>query len=55
MLLTAENGWMGDVVHGRDKKTELKKQIDDWREEEGLEPVDWSSEPDDREKEPGAW
>ena len=55
MLLTAENGWMGDVVHGRDKKAELKKQIDDWREEEGLEPVDWSREPDDREEEPGAW
>ena len=55
MLLTAENGWMGDVVHGRDKKAELKKQIDDWREEEGLEPVDWSKEPDDREQAPSAW
>jgi len=31
-------------VHGRDKKAELKKQIDDWREEQGLEPVDWGRE-----------
>ena len=23
MLLTAENGWLGDVVHGPDKQAEL--------------------------------
>lgn len=37
MLLTAENGWMGDVLPGPDKKAELRKAVD----EAGLEPVEW--------------
>ena len=44
MLLTAENGWLGEVVHGPDKKRELQEAIDRYREEEGLEPVDWGNE-----------
>jgi hypothetical protein len=41
MLLTAENGWLGDVAHGRDKKAELMRAIDEHRAAEGLPPVDW--------------
>lgn len=44
MLLTAENGWMGDYVHGPDKVAELRAALDEYRAEEGLEPVDWDSE-----------
>jgi hypothetical protein len=44
MLLTAENGWLGDYAHGPDKKAELRKAIDEYRAEEGLEPVDWEAE-----------
>lgn len=44
MLLTAENGWLGDFVHGPDKKAELRRAVDAHRGEEGLEPVDWSGE-----------
>lgn len=47
MRLTAENGWMGDFAHGRDKKMELRKAIDEHRAEEGLEPVDWSADEED--------
>jgi hypothetical protein len=43
MLLTAENGWLGDVAHGPDKKAELRRAVDAHRAEEGLEPVDWSA------------
>jgi hypothetical protein len=41
MLLTAENGWLGDVAHGPDKIAELRKTIDEYREAEGLPAVDW--------------
>ena len=44
MLLTAENGWIGEVAHGPDKTAELRKTIDEYRAEEGLEPVDWEGE-----------
>ena len=41
MLLTAENGWMGDFAHGPDKKAELRRQLNAWRVENGKEPIDW--------------
>ncbi|HEX6604211.1 MAG TPA: hypothetical protein VF027_04945 [Sphingomicrobium sp.] len=44
MLLTAENGWLGDYTHGRDKKAELRAAIDAQRAAEGLEPVEWGDE-----------
>jgi hypothetical protein len=44
MLLTAENGWMGDLAHGPDKKAELRRAVDEYRAEQGLEPVDWEGE-----------
>ena len=44
MLLTAENGWMGDVAYGEDKKAELRKAIDEHRAAEGLEPVNWDED-----------
>lgn len=44
MLLTAENGWMGGMAHGEDKMAELRAELDKYREEMGLEPVDWSEE-----------
>ena len=36
MLLTAENGWMGDMVHGPDKKAELRRAMDQHRAADGL-------------------
>lgn len=51
MLLTVENGWLGEVaIGGEDKKAELMKAIDDYRAKKGLEPVEWD-EPDEA---PGA-
>jgi hypothetical protein len=45
MILTAENGWtMGEHGYGPDKKAELRAEIDKYRAEEGLPPVDWSEE-----------
>ena len=45
MLLTAENGWMGDIVlGGKDKKPELKKAVDDYMAEQGLPPIDWDEQ-----------
>ena len=44
MLLTAENGWLGDMAHGPDKIAELRKAIDDHRAGEGSPPVDWGKE-----------
>jgi hypothetical protein len=41
MLLTAENGWLGDMVHGEDKRAELRAALDEHRAAEGLEPVEW--------------
>ena len=41
MLLTAENGWMGDIAGGRDRIGELRRAVDRHREEEALPPVDW--------------
>jgi hypothetical protein len=49
MLLTADNGWLGDMAHGPDKKAELRREIDEYRKEIGLEPVDWSGDNDDDE------
>src|SRR3982751_3577077 len=43
MLLTAENGWMGAVVHGPDKMAELMRDINKWRVKHGKEPVDWDA------------
>ena len=45
MILTAESGWsFGEAGYGPDKKAEARKAIDAYRQEEGLEPVDWDSE-----------
>ena len=44
MLLTAENGWLGDAVFGPDKQAELMRAINDWRAEQGLEEIGWSEE-----------
>ena len=44
MLLTAENGWLGGMVPGPDKMAELRRAIDEHREQEGMEPVDWEAE-----------
>lgn len=40
MVLTAENGWMGDIAHGPDKKAELRRQLNAWRVEQGLDPIE---------------
>lgn len=42
MLLPAENGWMGDMVHGPDKKAELRAAMNGFLVEKGMGPVDWS-------------
>lgn len=45
MLMTAENGWMGDMTRdGADKKAELRKIIDDYWAQLGRPPIDWDSD-----------
>jgi hypothetical protein len=44
MLLTAENGWMGDMVHGPDKKASLRAALDKHYAAEGLPPIEWEAE-----------
>lgn len=45
MILTAESGWSwGDIGYGPDRKAQRRREIDEYRAEEGLEPVDWSGE-----------
>jgi len=44
MLLTAENGWIGDMLHGENKTEELRRALDRHREEQGLPPVNWDGE-----------
>ena len=44
MLLAAEAGWMGEFVHGPDKKAELLDEINAWRAEQGLPSVTWEGE-----------
>jgi len=44
MLLAAENGWMGDMVHGPDKKAELRAALDAHLAALGREGVDWGDE-----------
>jgi hypothetical protein len=45
MVLTAESGWMfGSEGYGPDKMAELRAELDKFRAEEGLEPVDWGEE-----------
>lgn len=48
MLLTAENGWLGaELVHGPDKKAELREALNQYRIENGEEPIDWSKSAED--------
>ena len=42
ILLTAEHGWLGELVHGEDKKAELRRMIDEHRAENGKPPIDWT-------------
>ena len=43
MILTAESGWSaGELGYGPDKKAAARAAVDAWREERGLEPIDWS-------------
>ena len=44
MLLTAEDGWLGEFTHGPDKKAELLREINEWRAGQGLAPVGWKGE-----------
>jgi hypothetical protein len=44
LLLTAENGWLGEFAHGPDKKAELLAEINEWRAEQGLALVCWKGE-----------
>jgi len=44
MLLTAENGWLGDIAHGEDKMAELRESLDKWMAEKGMAPVEWSDD-----------
>lgn len=41
MLLTAENGWLGEMAHGPDKRAELLRMLNDYRVEHGMEPIEW--------------
>ena len=47
ILLTAENGWMGDFAHGPDKKAELRRMLNEYRAEQGLPPIEWGERGED--------
>jgi hypothetical protein len=47
LMLTAENGWMGEMVHGPDKKAQLRRDMDVYRREQGLPPIDWHGKGDE--------
>jgi hypothetical protein len=45
MQLPAESAWSnGEMGNGPDKKAEARAELDKYREEEGLPPVEWESE-----------
>jgi len=44
LLLTAENGWLGEFAHGPDKKAELLAEINEWRAGRGKALVSWKDE-----------
>ena len=44
MLLTAENDWLGELVHGPDKRAELRAAVDVHLAALGREAVDWGDE-----------
>jgi hypothetical protein len=43
-MMTAESGWLMGIGYCPDKKAELRRRLDEWREEQGLEPVEWGDE-----------
>jgi hypothetical protein len=44
MILTAESGWsFGELGYGPDRKAQLRKAIDEYRAEQGLQPVEWEA------------
>ena len=50
MLLTAEAGWLGDMTHGRNRMAEARKALNEYRAEEGLDPIDWSESAENSEQ-----
>ena len=47
MVLMAESGWSaGDIGYGPNRKTQARRDIDDYRAEQGLPPVNWSESTD---------
>lgn len=43
MILLAESGWsFGETGYGPDRKAEARRAMDEYREETGLPPIDWS-------------
>ena len=47
MILTCESGWLGEMVHGPDRKSELQQALNEHLISEGKAPIDWANEPDD--------
>jgi hypothetical protein len=49
MILTAESGWsFGQAGYGPDKMKELREALNEYREEEGLPPVEDDPQPECR-------
>jgi hypothetical protein len=45
MILTAEAGWsFGEIGYGEDKKAELRREMDAYRAEQGMPPIEWDGE-----------
>ena len=45
MILLAESGWSwGEAGYGVDRKAEARRAMDEYREAEGLPPIDWSAD-----------
>jgi hypothetical protein len=46
MILTAESGWsFGEIGYGPDRKAAVRRMLDEYRAEQGLEPIDWDDDP----------
>lgn len=44
MLLTAENGWMGDMAHGANRMAEAREALNEELVRQGKPPIDWDDD-----------
>ena len=45
LILMGEAGYLGFMAHGRNRLDELRRELDEWRAEQGMDPIDWDDDP----------